>query len=53
MVYTSLGDKAHALEWLEKAYHDHDPKLFMLNNPVWTNVKNEPRFKEIKRRVGL
>jgi len=54
MVYGHLGDKDHALEWLEKAYDVHDPKLLMLKNRAfWKNVENEPRFKDIKRRVGL
>ena len=54
MVYTYLDDKEHALEWLEKAYDIHDPKLIMLKSPVfWKNVENEPRFKDIKRRVGF
>jgi serine/threonine protein kinase/Tfp pilus assembly protein PilF len=53
MVYTYLDDKEHALEWLEKAYDIHDPKLIMLNSQAWKKVENEPRFKDIKRRVGL
>jgi adenylate cyclase len=53
MVYHHLGDKEKAFDWLEKAYDIHDPKLFMLKSPFWKNVENEPRFKDIKRRVGL
>jgi tetratricopeptide (TPR) repeat protein len=54
MVYSALGDKEQALEWLEKAYDIHDPKLIMLKSPLfWKDVQNEPRFKDIKRRVGL
>ena len=54
MVYSALGDKEQALEWLEKAYDIHDPKLIMLRSPLfWKDVQNEPRFKDIKRRVGL
>jgi serine/threonine protein kinase len=53
MVYNYLGDKEKAFDWLEKAYDIHDPKLVMLKSPFWKNVENEPRFKDIKRRVGL
>lgn len=53
MVYAYLDDKEHALEWLEKAYDIHDPKVLMFKNPAWKNFQNEPRFKDIKRRVGL
>jgi eukaryotic-like serine/threonine-protein kinase len=53
MVYHHLGDKEQAFEWLEKAYDIHDPKLIMLKSQFWKDVENEPRFKDIKRRVGL
>lgn len=54
MVYSALGDKGQALEWLEKAYDTRDPKVIMLKNPLfWKNVENEPRFQDIKRRLGL
>ena len=53
MVYSALGDKEQALEWLEKAYVTHDAKMITLKNAFWKNVENEPRFKDIKRRVGL
>jgi serine/threonine protein kinase len=53
MVYHHLGDKEKAFDWLEKAYAIHDPKLVMLKSQFWKDVENEPRFKDIKRRVGL
>jgi serine/threonine-protein kinase len=54
MVYSALGDKEQALEWLEKAYAFHDSKMTTLRNQgFWKNIQDEPRFKDIKRRVGL
>lgn len=53
MVYNNLGDKERALEWLEKAYDIRDPKMTFLKSPNWKNVENDPRFKDILRRVGF
>jgi serine/threonine protein kinase/tetratricopeptide (TPR) repeat protein len=55
MVYNNLGDKERALYWLEKAYEIRDPKITSLKmfKMFWKNVENDPRFQDIKRRVGL
>ena len=54
MVYNNLGDKDQALYWLEQAYAIKDPKITFLKSPTfWKNVENDPRFKDIYRRVGL
>jgi len=53
LVYNYLGDKEQALNQLEKAYNIHDPKMTFLKSPDWKNLANDPRFQEIKRRVGL
>jgi Tfp pilus assembly protein PilF len=53
MVYNNLGDKVGALYWLEKGYDIKDPKMTSLNTMNWKNVENDPRFKDIVRRVGL
>jgi tetratricopeptide (TPR) repeat protein len=41
LVYNHLDDKEQALYWLKKAYE------------MWKNVENDPRFKDIVRRVGF
>ena len=53
MVYNSLGDKERALDWLERAYAIRDPKMTFLKTPNWKNLENDPRFKDIRRRVGF
>jgi len=53
LVYNYLGDKERALYWLENAYDIHDPKMISLKQPWWKNVENEPRFQDIRRRVGF
>ena len=53
MVYNNLGDKELALEWLEKAYAIKDPKITFLKDPPWRNLQDDPRFKDLVRRVGL
>ena len=52
-VYNNVGDKERALDWLKKAYDIRDPKMTFLKSPNWKNVENDPRFKDILRRVGF
>jgi len=53
-VYNNVGDKERALDWLEKAYDIRDPKMtFLKTETNWKNVENEPRFKDLLRRVGF
>ena len=51
--YARLGDKEHALEWLEKAYDQRDPWLYLKAEPVLDGLRAEPRFKDLLRRMGL
>ena len=53
VVYNNVGDKEGALYWLEKAYAIRDPKMTFLKTMNWKNVENDPRFKDILRRVGF
>jgi len=53
VVYNNVGDKEGALYWLEKAYAIRDPKMTFLKTWNWKNVENDPRFKDILRRVGF
>jgi hypothetical protein len=49
-----LGDKACALEWLEKGYEERDDLMIDLNvDPVFDGLRSEPRFQELVRPVGL
>jgi TolB-like protein len=49
-----MGDKALALEWLERAYQEHDYWLLFDNvDPEMDPLREEPKFQEIIRRMGL
>lgn len=45
MIYNGLGETDKSLEWLEKGYERHDPKMaFLKVDPKWNNLRSEPRF---------
>ena len=55
-IYNLLGDKEQALAWLEKGYQIHDPGLTLLklqSSTIWKSLQDDPRFKDILRRVGF
>ena len=52
--YAALGDKEKALEWLERAYAEHDEWLPLLNvEPAYDALHADPRFQDLVRRMGL
>ena len=53
-VYTGLGEKDQAFEWLEKAYHGRDSLLVLLKvEPMFDPLRSDPRFQDLLRRVGF
>jgi len=53
-VYAQWGRTNDALDWLEKAYHLHDPGLVQLKvDPLMDPIRAEPRFKEIERNMNF
>jgi len=54
VVYTALGERNQALDWLEKAYQDQsEMMLFLEMYPPVADLRGEPRFQDIVRRVGV
>ena len=54
LVYSGLGDKDHAFEWLEKAYDEHHPYLTLIKvEPVFVSLHSDSRFADLLRRIGL
>jgi len=54
LIYSGLGDKSQAVEWLEKAYVDHAGRLFEIKfRPQFDNLRGEPRFHNLLRRMRL
>jgi TolB-like protein len=54
MLFAGLGDRDKALEWLEKAFQERADGLTWLNvEPMLDEVRNDPRFQDLIRRIGL
>src|SRR5690348_444704 len=52
--YAGMGDKASALDWLERAYAEHSNDMTALKvNPGFDGLRGDPRFQRLLERVGL
>jgi tetratricopeptide (TPR) repeat protein len=54
-IYTGLGDKGKAFEWLEKAYEERSMTTgtAVQVNPVFDPLRSDPRFADLLRRMNL
>jgi serine/threonine protein kinase/tetratricopeptide (TPR) repeat protein len=53
-MYARLGEKDHALEWLEKGYQARDADMVDLGTePSFDFLHSDPRYADLLRRVGL
>ena len=53
-LYSLLGEKDSALEWLEKAYEERQLMLNRIGiSPYFDPLRSEPRFQELLKKVGL
>jgi TolB-like protein/cytochrome c-type biogenesis protein CcmH/NrfG len=54
-VYAKLGDSGNAIAALEEAYDHHDPMLVAVikTDPQLDNVRSDPRFQTLLRRIGF
>lgn len=53
-IYLGLGEKELTYKFLDAAFEKHDVDLISLgNNPIWTPLNSEPRFKELMLKIGL
>jgi eukaryotic-like serine/threonine-protein kinase len=54
-IYAGLGDKNRAFEFLEKAYQERSPDIpyFLKADLRIDNLRSDPRFQDLVRRVGL
>ena len=54
LIYNGLGERDKTLTSLERGYEQHDGKLVFLKvEPKWNNLRTDPRFQDLLRRVGL
>jgi TolB-like protein/DNA-binding winged helix-turn-helix (wHTH) protein len=52
--YARLGEKDQAFAWLEKTYEERSLAITTLKvEPLWDNLRSDPRFQELQRRVGF
>jgi TolB-like protein len=51
--YIEAGDKARALDWLEKGYEVRDPAMVYLGAGWYDGLRAEPRFQALLRKMNL
>ncbi|MFZ0060989.1 MAG: tetratricopeptide repeat protein, partial [Pyrinomonadaceae bacterium] len=53
-IYGALGDRDKAFEELRKAFEVRDWELHRVNaDPYWSSLRDDPRFKEMVKRLNL
>jgi serine/threonine protein kinase/tetratricopeptide (TPR) repeat protein len=53
-LYARLGEKEHALEWMEKGYQARDADMVdIATEPTFDSLRSDRRFTDLLRRVGL
>ncbi len=53
-LYFALGENDQGFKWLDKAYEVIDSGLWNIKvNPVYDNIRSDPRFKAILKKMGL
>ncbi len=54
VVYNGLGESDKALDYLEKAFAEKNVLMVFLKvEPKWNNLRNEPRFIDLMRRMNF
>jgi len=53
-LYCRAGMKEEALEWLEKAYEEHDSNMpYISVDPLFDFIRDEPRFQNLLKKMDL
>ncbi|MGB3564190.1 MAG: protein kinase [Thermoanaerobaculia bacterium] len=54
LYFAGAGEADAAYEWLERAYVERIPQLMLMRQePSWDLVRDDPRFAELTRRIGI
>ena len=54
LICNALGEREKTLDYLEKAFAEKDVRMVWLKvEPKWNNLRNEPRFIELMRRMNF
>ena len=52
-IYATLNEKEQALTWLERGFETGAIGGFYKDEPVWDPIRNDPRFTDLLRRMGI
>ncbi|HEX6728435.1 MAG TPA: tetratricopeptide repeat protein, partial [Pyrinomonadaceae bacterium] len=54
LAYNAVGEREKALQYLEKGFAEKDPRMVFLKvEPFWHNLRSEPRFLDVLKRMGI
>ncbi len=54
LVHNALGEQDKALDYLEKSFAEKDVRMVFLKvEPTWNNLRSEPRFKDLIKRMNF
>jgi tetratricopeptide (TPR) repeat protein len=54
LIHNGLGERDETLACLERGFKERDPKMaFLKVEPKWNNLRGDPRFQDLLRRVGF
>ena len=52
-MYGAMDDRPRALEWLERAYQEHNPDLIELaREPSFASLRSDAKFRQLMSRIG-
>ena len=53
VIYTGLGDRDSAFQWLEKAYQERTMRIQELPEAIFDKLHPDPRFSDLMRGTSL
>ena len=54
LIYNGLNDPDETFAWLERGFEKRDPRMtFLKVEPKWNNLRSEPRFISLLKRMNL
>jgi TolB-like protein/Tfp pilus assembly protein PilF/predicted Ser/Thr protein kinase len=53
LIYTGLGEKDRAFEWLEKAYQERSVRLIEILDPSFDTLRSDQRLRDLVKRIGF